>query len=448
MAGSVVLQPVSVSVIPGEMVVTTVRIRNTGSVVDQFSVSLVGQPSAWTTVVPAVLSLFPGAEGTVDLHLAPPRAPGVGFGPVPFGVRVVASEDDEQTTVEEGEVDLRPYVDMSAKLTPRTSESKRKAHHEVVLDNRGNSAVDVEVEAGDPDELLAFEVRPRVVTIQGGQTARVAVNVAARSGFARGPDKHRPFQVVVNHGPDRPPIVLDGAMVQKASMPKFIVPLLAAVVALAVLAAVLPGLLKGKSTSSLTTADEPTTTIAPDVAPPPTEAPVDDGVATAEEAKAAAAAELAANGKDPNAPAASSGSGSTAAATPTGSGTAAATSGTTAQTSPATATTAAPSEESSSVTSPSATAAPAYAKFVGDWINTSASASPQAFRITAADGQIRLDLPTASSTPYDDANDGTINFTTTSPAERHTMSITRDGKLVDVVTTSAGASRSLVFIRR
>jgi hypothetical protein len=167
------------------MAVTTVRIRNTGTVVDQFAVSLVGQPAAWTTVIPAMISLFPGAEGTVDLHVAPPRAPGVGFGPVPFGVRVVASEDQDLTTVEEGEVDLRPFVDVSAKLTPRTTESKRKSHHQVIVDNRGNSTVEAEVEAGDPDEHLAFEVRPRVVSVEGGQTARAStVRSRSRSTWA------------------------------------------------------------------------------------------------------------------------------------------------------------------------------------------------------------------------------------------------------------------------
>lgn len=418
MAGSVILEQVSVSVVPGETVVTTVRIRNTGSIVDQYSVSLVGQPAAWTTVVPAAISLFPGAEGTVSLHVAPPRAPGIGLGPVPFGVRVVAAADADESVVEEGEVDLLPYVDLTAKLTPRTSEGKRKTRHEVVLDNRGNSAVQAELDATDPDEHLAFELRPRTVEVGGGSTARVAVNIAARTGFARGMDKHRPFQVVVASGADRPPITLDGTMVQKASMPKFLVPLVAAVVAVAVLAAVLPAMLKGKDEpSNLQTAAETTTSTAAPVEPPP-----EDPVATEAEAKAAADAELAANGRDPNAP-----DGGTAAA---GSGTP----------------TAADSTATTATTRPPSTTKPS--DFVGDWVGVDATKSPEAFRITAGDNVFRIDLETASTTPFSDADDGTIVFTTTSPAETHTMSISRDGRLVDVITTSAGASRSLVFTRR
>ena len=88
------------SVVPGEMGTCTVRIRNTGTVVDQFTLTVLGQPAAWTTVVPAALSLFPGADGTVELHFAPPRAPGVGAGPLPFGVRVVGTEDADNPVVE------------------------------------------------------------------------------------------------------------------------------------------------------------------------------------------------------------------------------------------------------------------------------------------------------------------------------------------------------------
>lgn len=413
MAGSVVIDPVSVPVVPGQVAITKVRIRNTGTVVDQFAVSLVGQPAAWTTVAPMMISLFPGAEGTVDLHIAPPRAPGVGFGAVPFGVRVVASEDDGQTTVEEAEVDLRSFVDVTAKLTPRTSEAKHKAHHQVVLDNRGNTAVEAELDASDPDEHLVFELRPRTVTVEAGSTARVAVNVAARAGFARGMDKHRPFNVTVTPAGGAPPILLDGAMVQKPTMPKFILPLVAVALALVLMALILPGMLKGKDEpTNLQTADTTTTT-----APPPPEEPVEDPAIAAAEAKAAAEAELAANGQDPNAPPPPT-------TTPGGGG-----------------------ETPTTVSASSQTKA---SDFLGSWLNVDPNKSPDAFRITVADNVFRIDLENSSTTPVEDANDGTIVFTTSDPAERHTMSIARDGKLVDVVSNSSDASknRTMTFVKR
>jgi hypothetical protein len=300
MAGSVVLTPTNVPVVPGTTGTCSVRIRNTGVVVDQFSISVLGQPAAWTTAVPAVLSLFPGAEGTIELHFAPPRTAEVGSGPTPFGVRVDASQDPEGSVVEEGEVDLLAYTDLRAKITPRTSEAKRKARHEVLLDNRGNTAVEADLSASDPDEVLAFELSPRTVTVPAGGTSRVAVNVAAREGFLKGPDKQRPFQVRVLAG-DQPAVNLDATLLQKAGMPRFILPLAAAAVAAVLLAVMLPALKKDSASGKLNLASEDaaTTTTAAPAAAPAGEEPADPNApATAEEAAAAAEAEKAANGKD------------------------------------------------------------------------------------------------------------------------------------------------------
>jgi hypothetical protein len=383
MAGSVVISPSSVSIVPGATGTATVRIRNTGVVVDQFSVTVLGQPAVWTTAVPAVLSLFPGAEGTIELHFAPPRAAGVGLGPVPFGVRVDASEDPDGSVVEEGEVDLLSYVDVQAKLTPRTSEAKRKARHEVLVDNRGNSPVEAEIDATDPDELLAFEVRPRTVTVAGGASAHVPVRVAARKGFLRGTDKHRPFQVKVSVGPGQGPIVLDGTLVQKPGMPRFVVPLIGFAVVVGLLAVMAPALLKKDPQSgklALTSEEAATTTTAAPEAAPAEEPPDPNAPATAEEAAAAAEAERAANGRDADSP--GGGGGGTSGGSGGGGGTEAAGGGT--STGGGTGGGGSTgSEEETVVTSPTATtAAPPPGV-------TTTTAPPTATTVPSKDGAVR-----------------------------------------------------------
>ena len=309
MAGSVVVEQSSVAVVPGETGTCAVRIRNTGTVVDQFTLTVLGQPAAWTTVVPAALSLFPGADGVIELHFAPPRAPGVGSGSTPFGVRVVGSQDPENSVVEEGEVVLLPFVDVTGKLTPRTSEAKRKAKHEIVLDNKGNTPVSVTLSVSDPDEQLAFGLHDSLVTVEAGQSAHVPLKVAAKKGFARGADKHRPFQVSAAPEGSPFPLMMDGNLIQKPGMPRFVLPLVAGIVALGLVAALLPALKKdgGKGNLQLASEDAPTTTTAAPVVEE--EVNPEDGPATPEEAQAAAAAELAANGKDAGAPIADGGGG-------------------------------------------------------------------------------------------------------------------------------------------
>jgi hypothetical protein len=426
MAGSVMMEQLSVAVVPGETGVCTVRIRNTGSVVDQFTPTVLGQPAAWTTVIPAMISLFPGADGTVDLHFAPPRATGVGSGPTPFGVRVVGSQDPDNPVVEEGEVDLLGYVDVTAKLTPRSVEAKRKSRHEIIVDNKGNRPVAVQLSVIDPDEQLAFALGDSSVTVDAGQSAHVPLKVAARKGFARGTDKHRPFQVKAVPEGASYPLTMDGNLIQKPGMPRFILPLIAGAVALVLIAALAPALLKkGDSSASQIGADPTTTTAAPVVVTEPPANP-DEGPATPEEAKAAAAAELAANGKDPGAAAAG--------------GTGAAGSGTAPAGGETTATTAAPSEESTDVTSPSATTAPppaAYKRFLGTW-NNSATGRPVAQIVLKSDDKIIALTATggrSGTTPVADADDGEITYTFTTPAEKHVMKLNADGTVLTVTVT-------------
>ncbi|MEA3075215.1 MAG: hypothetical protein QOF60_123 [Actinomycetota bacterium] len=300
MAG-VVLEPVSVAATPGGMATCSVRIRNTGAVVDAFTVTVLGDAATWATVLPAQLSLFPGSDGTVEVQFALPRSASVTAGPVDFAVRVAASEDPDGSVVEEGVLEVAPFTEINAKITPRTSEAKRSARHEVLVDNRGNAPVEVTLAASDPDELLAFEVRPPSLTVGPGETGRAAVKVMAAKGFAKGADKHRPFEVMVTTAsPGVPPVRLDGNMVQKAGLPRFLFPLIGLAVAAAVLVLVLPALLTKKDESgTLRLANEQATSTVP--------AGDDEAAAAAQAAKdkadadAAAAAERAANGKDPGA---------------------------------------------------------------------------------------------------------------------------------------------------
>jgi hypothetical protein len=309
MAG-VMLEPVSVAATPGGMATCSVKIRNTGVVVDAFTVTVLGDAAAWATVMPAQLSLFPGSDGTVEVQFSPPRSSSLAAGPIDFGVRVAASEDPDGSVVEEGVLQVAAFSELNAKLTPRTSEAKRSARHEVLVDNRGNAAIEVTLAASDPDELLAFEVKPPSLTVGAGQTGRASVKVIAVKGAA----KHRPFEVMVTaSGAGVPPVRLDGAMVQKSGTPRFLFPLIALAVAAAVIVLVLPAMLTKKDgTGTLRLTNEQATTTVP--------AGDDEAAAAAQAAKdkadaeAAAAAERAANGKDPSAPGAAAGAGATAGA--------------------------------------------------------------------------------------------------------------------------------------
>ena len=61
MGASVTLTAPSIGVVPGGEATLELRLRNTGTVVDEFSLSVLGDAAGWASVEPPTISLFPGA---------------------------------------------------------------------------------------------------------------------------------------------------------------------------------------------------------------------------------------------------------------------------------------------------------------------------------------------------------------------------------------------------
>lgn len=471
MAG-VLLNPTTVAVAPGSANVCSVTIRNSSSVVESFNVDVLGEAAAWATITPANLSLFPGADGVVTVTFSPPRQASVPAGTVDFGIRVAGTQDPADSVVEEGVLDVSPFFELSARMSPRTSESKRRARHVVTVENKGNAPLEVELTAVDPDELLAFDIAPRTITIEPGQPVDVAVKVAARKGFARGPAKHLPFQAVVrpvNDTTSAMPVTLEGAMSQRAGMPKF-VPVLAAAAMIVVLAAiVLPGLTNKDGSSGTFSLTGNSGAAGGQVEGAAADAASEDGVAAEEgeaQADAEEAAEAAAEAASGDAPAAggssndagggTTGAASSGAAAPSG-GTApspgaasggggepAAEGATGGDAPPQTAPPAEPSPAPSPSPSPAPAPAPAPApsasraeRFVGAWVNGTSclqiSIAGKSMEVTTYSGARRGD--TGFGSVADAENDD--SFTATFPNSTKTTIALLDKSTIQVSSSSS-----------
>ena len=207
-----------IAVTPGSQASVQLRVRNTGSVVDQFTFQVLGDAQAWSTVTPPSLSLFPGAEDAVSISFIPPRTAQVPAGQLPFGVHIISKEDPQGSVVEEGVVDVAPFSDVFAELAPRTSRGSRRASHDLAIDNRGNAPINATLSAVDPDRLLNFDVRPPGVVAEPGTATFAKVAVRPRKSFWRGPSQTRPFQVLLE-GAGPTPVTVEGTMVQEAILP-------------------------------------------------------------------------------------------------------------------------------------------------------------------------------------------------------------------------------------
>src|SRR5512140_1701213 len=238
MGALVTLASKALEVVPGSVASCTVTVKNTGTVVDQFTIDVLGDPGAFASAAPPALSLFPGAEGTAIVSFAPPREAATPAGALPFGIRARSQEDPAGSAVEEGVLTVGTFSDTFAELVPRASRGSRGATHELAVDNRGNARLNASITATDPDQLLGFDVRPPGLVVDPGTAGFAKVRVSPVKRFWRGQPKTRPFKVVVG-GDDGRPIVLDGTMLQEAILPRWLVPALLALLGLLILAAVL-----------------------------------------------------------------------------------------------------------------------------------------------------------------------------------------------------------------
>jgi len=238
MGALVTLASKALEVVPGAVVSCTVIVKNTGTVVDQFTIDALGDPGAFASAEPPTLSLFPGAEGSAVVSFAPPRASSTPAGALPFGIRARSQEDPAGSAVEEGVLTVGTFSDTFAELVPRSSRGSRGASHELAVDNRGNARLNASITAADPDQLLGFDVQPPGLVVEPGTAGFAKVRVTPAKRFWRGQPKTRPFKVAVA-GDDGRPIVLDGSMLQEAILPRWLVPALLALLGLLVLAALL-----------------------------------------------------------------------------------------------------------------------------------------------------------------------------------------------------------------
>ncbi|HEY6057322.1 MAG TPA: hypothetical protein VIV06_04780, partial [Candidatus Limnocylindrales bacterium] len=252
MPASVELQAPGIAVEPGETATVSVRVRNTGQVVDEFTFEVLGDAASWASVEPARLPLFPGADGETRVVFRPPRGSSPVAGQIPFGVRVRSREDATFSYVAEGRVQVGIVRNLSARITPRTSTASRtsgRGVHRVRIENAGNAPTAVRVSAADPDELVAFDIRPSSPTVAPGTSMEVVVAATARQRPIQGASQSLPFQVTIS-ADEATPIVLDGALLRRPLLSFGLLPLAAIAVAIVAVAAIFGRSILGANTPS------------------------------------------------------------------------------------------------------------------------------------------------------------------------------------------------------
>ncbi|PJN32048.1 hydrolytic protein [Streptomyces sp. CB02613] len=188
------------TVSPGGTATTTLTVRNDGDIVEAYTLEVVGDCAAWTTVEPARVSLYPGTSETVTLTFAPPRSHEVRAGETPLAVRVLPAERPESVVVPESTVTVEPFHELRAELEPRRRRGWLGARFRTAVQNQGNTPVDVTLAGRQDGEDLRLAFTPDRKRLEPGESAEVALKVRARKPIWFGEPATWPFEVLATEG--------------------------------------------------------------------------------------------------------------------------------------------------------------------------------------------------------------------------------------------------------
>ncbi|HKT01310.1 MAG TPA: hypothetical protein VJT31_17430 [Rugosimonospora sp.] len=206
---------------PGNAASCGFTVLNNGTVVDQVTIDILGEVSAWSTVEPETVNLYPGESATATITFSPPRASEPLAGPVRFALRATSREDPAGSAVEEGVVEVGAFTEVSTTLTPRRAHGRRRGVFKLFVVNRGNASLNATVSFEDPDEMLEFRLRRRKLHLAPGLLDQRRLRVAPRRRYLRGPEQHHSFRVTVapDHGE---PTLTDAVLVQQPLLPDWV----------------------------------------------------------------------------------------------------------------------------------------------------------------------------------------------------------------------------------
>lgn len=188
----------------------TVRVVNTATVISGHRIRVLGVDPRWVHLDQDQLSLFPDAAGVTVMTVTLP--PGIPAGIRRLGVEVQELTPPGERQLVEVELTVPAQLGLKVELDPPSATGGRSASLGVVVDNIGNSEVDIDLAGTDDEAQVGFAFVPVGATLGPGERALATVQLRAKRPLFGSP-KIRPFKVLV--GPGQPPVSAFGTWVQK-----------------------------------------------------------------------------------------------------------------------------------------------------------------------------------------------------------------------------------------
>jgi beta-lactam-binding protein with PASTA domain len=259
-------------VAPGDSAVVMVLIRNQSAIVDDYSFDVVvvddrgrgvlSLPKGWWTAPAKPVNLFPlkdgaaGYEEVIELRLHPPREPEAQAGI--WNLLIVARSGVRDTTAATLPLtlDIAPYRDLQADITPERAGGRRRGVFAVSVRNDGNAPESVALAGEDQDAALGYRFAMPRLDLSAGEAEPVRTTVHPPKAMWLGRPVDRPFAILARPLDSEEPLRVQGMLRQKPWIPRWVPPVVPVLAVVALVASMITRVpeLRGMSRTAATRA--------------------------------------------------------------------------------------------------------------------------------------------------------------------------------------------------
>lgn len=183
-----------VAVAPATSHRVTLQIKNVGTIVENYSVAVVGEAATWVSTTPTDVALFPGESADVSVIIRPPRSSSVLAGYNIVAVQVYSNVDYSISAVEEIGINVLPFHAFESVFSLSSVRLIRKSRLHLRCTNTGNSPISLHPRRTNPDDTIRTEFGEHYIDIDPGAIHDVEVIVRHKLRFFGSPVTH-PLQV-------------------------------------------------------------------------------------------------------------------------------------------------------------------------------------------------------------------------------------------------------------
>lgn len=185
----------------GAPVAVIVTVRNLSNVVDRFDLAVVGVPSDWHDLEPAIVSAFPGESARATLLLKPPRREDVVAGDYPITLTVTSRDDPAESSSATLTLSISPsggfeFVLTKSKVVGRSG--ALRAH----LTNLSDGAITLALRASEPAGALVFDPPSQALTLEPYRERHVTFSVRPKNQPLVGEEQS--YRLTVEATPELP----------------------------------------------------------------------------------------------------------------------------------------------------------------------------------------------------------------------------------------------------